>query len=173
MLAMNPNLSPVIARAVKAERAELERKRAALTAPIDKEIAELDAFLAGGFEAVAEAPPPPAPASPGSSDRQKTAKAVNKEALDYCFEILSPYDGPPIFAATKALHEAVVKNGIRLQAADPLGRLTSLLSQDPRFTNVRGQGWSIKPASAPASPPEAASNAPNNGEAVAQHDGLQ
>jgi hypothetical protein len=138
---MKPNLPAVVIRALQSERAELVRKRAAMTASIDQEIADLDAHLSQVHSLDSFSPAVAVKQEIGETTDAMPVKAINKRAMEHCFSVLTLLGG---HMKSSELQDSVVAAGIRLRAADPAARLVQLLSQDGRFVSVRGLGWTIK-----------------------------
>jgi hypothetical protein len=140
-----PKIPQSVIEAVQNHRASLVAERERITAPIDRQIAEVDEFLSGaiGETHAAISVQDSGPISRGVGlevpEGWVSGRAQTRRVIAAVREILSggaTLSRPQIYAA-------LVQRGVDIRNDNPERRLVQILSANDAFENVRGEGWRL------------------------------
>ena len=144
---MRTNLPAGVLRAVQSERLALLKRRADAIADFDRQIAELDSFLAGE-DAGASAQGHTATVAAMSRPPSLTVLVVSG-AIDLLRGGRS--------MVTPMLRKELEHRGVLVDGDDPDRRITKILSNSGQFKGHRTHGWSLKGEASDAPTSEASS----------------
>lgn len=136
------HIPEIIKKAALEERARLVSERDRVALPINKQIADIDQFLAEHGTPVTPAPVMPAvPVLRIDSDSESEA-SISRQIRDTAKALILPGRN----ATTELIHQTMLASGIRfpLTGKPPMSRITRVLSGTGLYKGHKTHGWSLK-----------------------------